>query len=269
MYPVLSFAFFVFSPKIQEHKQVALPVSAYKHLSCAAFNIRLATSSGNTGTYEKHGRSRIRFRRFLKQLQFLKMQNGTLFSTLHPQKPQFRKISRYFTTLKQTVPPLFHNGSQISHSSEKVEVLANHFERSHHLTLHMGSHHHSRPKSYLTSHAEVRRHIFSLKPRTAPATTVYLRLCFGIYSHMLSFTSPSFLILFFNLATSPPSGKQQKLYQSQNLTNHQQMLLPIDLERIIASRLTAFVNRNHLLPEAQFGFRKQHSTVAQLARIAD
>jgi hypothetical protein len=29
-------------PKIQEHKQVALPISMHKHLSRAAFNIRLA-----------------------------------------------------------------------------------------------------------------------------------------------------------------------------------------------------------------------------------
>jgi hypothetical protein len=41
------------------------------------------------------------------------------------------------------------------------------------------------------------------------------------------------------------------------------------LERIIAARLTTFVNQNHLLPETQFGFRKKHSTVSQLAMITD
>ena len=41
------------------------------------------------------------------------------------------------------------------------------------------------------------------------------------------------------------------------------------LERIIASRLTTFVNQNHLIPETQLGFRKKHSTVSQLARIVD
>jgi hypothetical protein len=41
------------------------------------------------------------------------------------------------------------------------------------------------------------------------------------------------------------------------------------LERIIASRLTTFINQNHLLPETQFGFHKKHYTVSQLARIAD
>ena len=40
-------------------------------------------------------------------------------------------------------------------------------------------------------------------------------------------------------------------------------------ERIIAVRLTSFVSQHHLLPHAQFGFRKKHSTVAQLTRITD
>jgi hypothetical protein len=53
MYPVLSFTFFVFSPKIQEYKQVALPISMYKQLSCAAVKIKLTTGSGNAGTCEK------------------------------------------------------------------------------------------------------------------------------------------------------------------------------------------------------------------------
>jgi hypothetical protein len=63
MYPVLSFAFFVFSPKIQDHKQAAFPISMHKHLSCAAFNTKLATGNGNASTCENlHDWSRIRFR---------------------------------------------------------------------------------------------------------------------------------------------------------------------------------------------------------------
>jgi hypothetical protein len=42
---------------------VALPVSIYKHLSCAAFKIKLTSGSGNAGTCEKlHDRGRIRLR---------------------------------------------------------------------------------------------------------------------------------------------------------------------------------------------------------------
>jgi len=63
MYPVLSFGLFVSSPRIQEHKQVALTISMYKHLSCAAFKIKLTSGSGNVGTCEKlRDRSRIRIR---------------------------------------------------------------------------------------------------------------------------------------------------------------------------------------------------------------
>jgi hypothetical protein len=62
MYPVLSFAFFVFSPKIQEHKQVALPISMHKNIYCAVFNIKPATGSGIAGMCEKlHDRSQIQF----------------------------------------------------------------------------------------------------------------------------------------------------------------------------------------------------------------
>jgi hypothetical protein len=40
-------------------------------------------------------------------------------------------------------------------------------------------------------------------------------------------------------------------------------------ERIIASRLSTQVNQKPLLPDEQFGFRKKHPTVSQLARSTD
>ena len=41
------------------------------------------------------------------------------------------------------------------------------------------------------------------------------------------------------------------------------------LERVAAHWLNSFIHQNHILPPEQFGFRKQHSTVSQPARIAD
>jgi hypothetical protein len=41
------------------------------------------------------------------------------------------------------------------------------------------------------------------------------------------------------------------------------------LERVVAHRVNSFIHRNHILPPEQFGFRKRHSTVSQLARITD
>jgi len=40
-------------------------------------------------------------------------------------------------------------------------------------------------------------------------------------------------------------------------------------ERIIANRLITLANQLHLIPDEQFSFRKKHSTVSQLTRIAD
>jgi hypothetical protein len=38
---------------------------------------------------------------------------------------------------------------------------------------------------------------------------------------------------------------------------------------VLATQLTSFVNRQHLLPHAQFGFCIKHSTISQLAQITD
>jgi preprotein translocase subunit YajC len=63
MYPVLFIAFFIFSYKIKEHKQFGIPISMYKHLSCAAVKIKLTTGSGIAGTCGKLDESsRIRIR---------------------------------------------------------------------------------------------------------------------------------------------------------------------------------------------------------------
>jgi len=39
------------------------------------------------------------------------------------------------------------------------------------------------------------------------------------------------------------------------------------LEHVVAHRLNYFIRQNHIPPLEQFGLRKQHSTVSQLARI--
>jgi hypothetical protein len=41
------------------------------------------------------------------------------------------------------------------------------------------------------------------------------------------------------------------------------------LERVVARRLAAHAKQTQLVPDEQFGFRKKHSTTAQLARITD
>ena len=62
------------------------PISMYKHLSCAAFKIKLTTGSGNAGTRDKlHDRSRIRLRQkagvFASALTLLQVLNcGTILN---------------------------------------------------------------------------------------------------------------------------------------------------------------------------------------------
>jgi hypothetical protein len=41
------------------------------------------------------------------------------------------------------------------------------------------------------------------------------------------------------------------------------------LERVVANRLKYFIHQNHIMPQEQFGFRKQHLTISQLARVTD
>ena len=71
----------------------------------------------------------------------------SFLQTLHPQSPQLWKIARYFKKAPPTIPPLTHHGIQISYTPLKVKILAHQFERSHHLTTHMGSLHHEQTVS--------------------------------------------------------------------------------------------------------------------------
>jgi len=117
------------------------------------------------------------------------LENNTLFKKPHP-----------------SVPPLFYHETQIYQIPLKAEILAQHFEQSHHLTLNMGSNTHSltvirhvnkffrstpsqTPLLKLTNHQDVRRRILALKPCAAPGDD-------GITSTMLRHLSQKSLILF-------------------------------------------------------------------------
>ena len=129
---------------------------------------------------------------------------ASFLSTLSPQAPRFWKTARYFTKPTFSVPPLFQNGVQVYQTPLKAEVLAQQFQGSHHLTLHMGSHNHSQtitrsvnrffrratpqtPQLHLTNLYEVKRKILSLKSRSAPGED-------GITSTMLRNLSRKSLI---------------------------------------------------------------------------
>ena len=68
---------------------------------------------------------------------------SSFLQTLHPQSYKLWKMTRYFKAPTSSIPPLYHNGTQFYETLSKAELLTRQFEQSHHLTLHMGSQHHS------------------------------------------------------------------------------------------------------------------------------
>ena len=132
----------------------------------------------------------------------------------------------------------------------------------------------------LTNPYEVRRKILLLKIRAAPGedriTPLMLRhlskraLTFltQIFNHLLRM---GYYPYSWKRAIVIPIPKTNKPPMDPNSYRPISLLSIVGklFERIIASRLTAYVNHQHLLPHEQFGFRKKHSTVSQLARISD
>jgi hypothetical protein len=130
----------------------------------------------------------------------------------------------------------------------------------------------------LTNIYEVKRKLLTLKLRSAPGKITPLML------RHLSRKTLTHLTNLFNhllrLGHFPTCWKKAKVVpitKPNKSGTDPNSYRPVSLlstfgklfERIIAIRLTSFVNRQHLLPHAQFGFRKKHSTVSQLARITE
>jgi len=64
---------------------------------------------------------------------------GLLSGYITPQATTFWKNARYCTTPTRSAPPVFDHGVQVFSSTDKHEPLAQHFERPHHLNLHVGT----------------------------------------------------------------------------------------------------------------------------------
>jgi hypothetical protein len=195
------------------------------------------------------------------------------------------------------IPPLLHQGTHVYQSAHKAEVLAQIFERAHHLTLHAGSPRQTTiisrsvtrffqnnapqtPPTQLTNIYEVKRKILLLKTRSAPGlddiTPTMLRHLSNkalthlttVFNHLLlqgHFPEP------WKRCKVIPIPKPNKPITDPTSYRPISLLSTLGklFERIVADRLTSFTNQQNLLPHAQFGFRRKHSTVAQLARITD
>jgi len=222
---------------------------------------------------------------------------GLLLGTLHPQAKPFWKIARYFTTPTRSVPLLFDHSVQVFNSADKAELLVQQFERIHHLNSNVGTANHAHivnhtvnkyfsrphphvPAAQLTKPYELRRLIQSLKLKSAPGTE-------GISATMLrslSRTALIHLIQIFNHNLRPgyfpyawktamviPFQKPGKPLSDPGSHRPISLLSTVSklLERVVAHRANSLTHRNLILHPEQLGFRKQHSTVSQLARITD
>ena len=225
--------------------------------------------------------------------------SASFLGTLHPQsKPKpFWKIARYLTTPTRTVPPLFNHGVQVLNSADEADLLAQHFERIHHLNLNVGTaneahmvyrtfnNYFRRPHPHITEAQlanpyELRRLIQS--PKTKPAlgtdgiSATMLWILFRkalihlnqLFNHILRF---GYFPYAWKSAKVIPILKPDK--PPSDLGSHRPITLSSAvsklLERVLAHRLNFRIHQNHILTPEQFGFRKQHSTVSQLARITD
>ena len=220
-----------------------------------------------------------------------------MLHTLHPQTPKFWKVTRYFTRPQSSTPPLHHQGTQVYQAPHKAKLLAQQFERAHHLTQSLGSRHHTTsvsrfvtkffcndtpqtPPLQLTNPYEIKRKILSLKTRSAPghdniSTTVLRHLSNKALKHFTDLFNH--LLLKGHFPAIWKRGKVIPILKPRKPSSDPASYRPISLrstlgklfERIVADRLKSFTDHQKLLPQEQFGFRKRHSTVSQLARITD
>ena len=218
--------------------------------------------------------------------------------SLHTWTNQLWKVAHYFTKSPSSIPP--HPNSpgcaSLPHPTQ-AEVLAQQFECSHYLTLNMGTPHytttitrfvdrffciatpHTSPLQ-LTNIYEVKWKIFSMKLRSAPGNDritplMLCRLSRKTLTHLTHLFNHLLRLGYFptcwKKAKVVPVPKPNKPGTDPNSYRPFSLLITLRklFECIIAVRLTSFVNLQHLLPHAQFGFHKKHSTVCQLARITD
>jgi hypothetical protein len=62
------------------------------------------------------------------------MINGQRFFVLYTPPMQLWRVTLYFKTSRNPIPPLIHQGTQYYMAQEKADILAEHFESIHGLT---------------------------------------------------------------------------------------------------------------------------------------
>jgi hypothetical protein len=190
-----------------------------------------------------------------------------------------------------------HQRTQIYTAAHKAELLATQFEKNHNLTTPRMVTSHSKAVDHVVENfwkrqdvdedeiprihtSDVQKLIQKLRPRVSPGddgiTNTLLR-------HLPS-TVIGYLTRLYNVALRlgyfPTMWKHAKVIAipiprkppTEPGSYRPISLLPTFskiLERIVAKRLTRKAIGEGIIPQEQFGFRKRHSTTAQLTRLSD
>jgi hypothetical protein len=206
--------------------------------------------------------------------------------TLHPQDIELWKITRYFKSSPQNVPPLERNGIQIYRAEDKAEALATRCEQVDVLTIPRDPTPHARmvdrsverfvaqgghkiARSPPVSIQEVQRVISTTKRRKAPgedgiSTTVLRQLPITALQYLSVLFSSALSLGHFprcwKLAKVIPILKPKKPPSQLDSYRPISLLSAISklLERVVARRLAARAKKTQLVPDEQFGFRKKN-----------
>lgn len=213
---------------------------------------------------------------------------------LAPHSKNFWHISKKLRNKSLRLPPLKVNGNYLFTDKEKVDAIAQHFRKSHELTLHnvspimqipvensisqlFGSDADSSSVIY-TKPKEIKNIIRNFKNKKAPGNdgiqnTLLKNLpkkalifLTHLYNACIKFSYFPTAWKHANVIAIPKPNKNQtdpKSYRPISLLTSFSKIL----EKILLQRINNFIEINKILPDFQFGFRPGHSTSQQLVRV--
>jgi hypothetical protein len=246
------------------------------------------------------------YRSITKQLSNLAKENVLLdrnknwnnfLSNLPTGSNKFWAITKAFKGKKtQTIPYLTYNNKEHYADEEKVELIANNFEKSHTLTQQMS---HSNDKkvnnfvktlgedyqvnndenTYATTD-EIKCIIKAMKNNKAPGfdgiqNILLKNLPENAISLLTKIINSCLRISYFprefkkaKVICIPKPGKDPRLPSSYRPIS---LLSSIDkiIEKTILARINRYAEDNEVINKEQFGFRAQHSTIHQVKRITN
>ena len=195
-----------------------------------------------------------------------------------------------------SIPPLHGERGIVFSTPEKAEALAENCEKVHHLTENLGNEKlekEAKEKYYEVKNSavnfdeikyvspyEIKKAMSKMKPRKAPGhegiqNIVLKNLPFKALVLLTNIFNACLRLSYFpetwkkaNVLAFPKPGKDKKFPQNYRPISLLTTLSKL-LEKILLNRILEFEAINKILINEQFGFRKNKSTVQQLARITD